>query len=386
MYDFDKIIPRENTSNVKYDLREAYFGNTKVLPMWVADMDFETPDFIRNAVFERAKHPIYGYSFRNDKYNESIINWQKRRFNWEVDKEWLVFNPGVVPALNFSIHAYTKPGDGVLVQPPVYFPFFNAIKNNHRKLIENQLLLENGKYEIDFEDLEKKSKEAKMMFFCSPHNPVGRCWTKEELTKIANICLENEVVLVSDEIHNDLILPGYIHTTTSLISDEIAENSITCIAPSKTFNMAGLATSTIIIKNDKLRAKFQSVLEKVHITNGNLFGMVASQAAYESGDQWLSELLNYVQGNFDLLKERLNNEFETLSLIDAQSTYLAWIDFRKTGMTDDEVKETLINKAGLGLNNGAIFGSGGSGFQRMNLATPRKIVNEGIDRLKAVFS
>ncbi len=386
MYDFDKIIRRDNTSNVKYDLRESYFGNANVLPMWVADMDFETPDFIRNAIIERARHPIYGYSIRNDEYYQSIIEWLNKRFNWWVEKDWLIFNPGVVPAINFSVQTFTNPGDGIIVQPPVYFPFFNAIKNNDRKIIENRLSLENGSYTIDFDDLEIKAREAKMMFLSSPHNPVGRCWSEEEIKQIANICLENEVLLISDEIHNDLILPGYKHTPTMLISDEIADNSVTCIAPSKTFNIAGLATSTIIIKNDELRIKYQETLEKVHITNGNLFGMIASQAGYKSGDQWLTELLAYVQDNFDLLERRLNSEFKTLELIHAEATYLAWIDFRKTKLSDDQIKEQLINKAGLGLSHGPIFGSGGSGFQRMNLAAPRKIINEAIDRLSRVFN
>lgn len=385
MYDFDKIIDRENTSNVKYDMREAYFGNANVLPMWVADMDFETPDFIRSAVIERAKHPIYGYSFRSDDYNQSIIDWLSRRFSWKVEKDWLIFNPGIVPALNFSVLSFTDTGDGILVQPPVYFPFFSAIKNNNRKVIENRLVLENNKYHIDFDDLEKKAKDAKMMFLCSPHNPVGRCWTTEELARISKICIENEVILISDEIHNDLILPGNCHKPAALCSDDIVKNLVTCIAPSKTFNMAGLATSTVIIQDEVLREKYKSILESVHITNGNLFGMIASQAGYTNGDQWLEELLTYLQGNFNLLSARLEKEFETLKMIPAEATYLAWIDFRKTGLSDDEIKENLINKAGIGLSHGPIFGTGGSGFQRMNLAAPRKTIDHAVDCLKSVF-
>lgn len=385
MYSFDEVISRDKTSNVKYDLREFYFGNPDVLPMWVADMDFETPEFIRNAVIERAKHPIYGYSFRNETYYQSIINWLNRRFDWHVEKDWLIFNPGVVPALNLSVISYTESGDGIIVQPPVYFPFFSAIRNNNRKVIENELLIENGRYTIDFDDLKLKARDAKMMFLCSPHNPVSRCWTEEELKQLANICLENDVLLISDEIHNDLILPGIKHTPTSTISSEIAQHTVTCIAPSKTFNLAGLATSTIIIQNDALRKKYQDTLEKIHITNGNLFGMVASQAGYESGDQWLDELLVYLKDNFELLFKRVHNEFDTLSVVPAEATYLAWIDFRKTGLTDDEIKERLIKKAELGLSHGPVFGTGGAGFQRMNVAAPRHIINEAIDRLKPVF-
>ncbi len=385
MYDFDKIIHRENTNNVKYDIRDMYFGNKDVLPMWVADMDFETPDFIRNAIIERAQHPIYGYSIRSEEYYQSIINWVKRRLDWELKKEWMIFSPGVVPALNFSVLSFTEPGDGIIVQPPVYFPFFSAIKNNGRHMIENQLLFSEGRYTIDFNDLEEKAKKAKMLFLCSPHNPVGRCWSKEELTRLSEICLNNEVLVISDEIHNDLILPGFTHTPTSTISTEIAENTVTCIAPSKTFNIAGLATSTVIIQNESLKKKFEKTLEEVHITNGNLFGNVASQAGYTFGEKWLIELMVYVQDNFNFLEESLKTEFETLDMIAAEATYLAWIDFRKTGLTDDEIKNKLIHESGLGLSAGPVFGSGGEGFQRMNLAAPKSVVADAINRLKKVF-
>jgi len=385
MYNFDKIIIRENTSNVKYDLRESYFGHDNLLPMWVADMDFETPDFIRNAILDRAKHPIYGYSIRGDEYYQPIIDWLKRRFEWEIEKDWILFSPGVVPALNFSVLSYTEPGDGIIVQPPVYFPFFSAVQNNDRKLIENSLILQNGRYIIDFDDLAKKAKEAKLLFLCSPHNPVGRCWTKEELTKIGNICLENDMILISDEIHNDLILPGFRHIPTAALSEDIAKNTITFIAPSKTFNIAGLATSSVIVSNKVLRSKFENTLERLHLTGGNLFGMVASQAGYNYGDQWLKELINYISKNFKLLETRLEQEFETLRMVPAEATYLAWIDFHKTGMTDEKIKEKLIHKAGLGLSHGPIFGTGGSGFQRMNLAAPKRIINLAIDQLKKTF-
>lgn len=386
MYNFDKVIPREHTSNVKFDFRDSYFGRNDVLPMWVADMDFETPDFIRQAIIERAKHPIYGYSFRNDEYFHSIINWVKRRFNWQIEKDWILFSPGVVPALNFSVLTYTEPGEGIIVQPPVYFPFFSAIEKNDRKIIENRLRLENNRYTIDFEDLAEKAKEAKMLFLCSPHNPVGRCWTEDELARIAEICIENEVILISDEIHNDLILPGYKHMPTAILSPEIAKNTVSFIAPSKTFNIAGLATSSVIISDEKLREKFQATLERLRVTGGNLFGMTASKAGYTFGDQWLTELLEYIAGNFALLEERLQDEFETLQLVPAEATYLAWIDFRKTGLSDDEIKHKLIHKAGLGLSHGPVFGSGGSGFQRMNLATPRQNVSLAVDKLKSIFN
>ena len=384
MYNFDKVIDRRNTDCVKYDYREEYFGNPDVLPMWVADMDIETPDFIREAVMERARHPIYGYSVRRDAYFNAIINWQKRRLNWEIEKEWIMFSPGVVPAFNFAVHAFTKPGDKIIVQPPVYFPFFSAINNNGRVQVDNQLLLKDGKYQVNFDDLRQKAKDAKMLFLCSPHNPVGRCWTKEELLEIANICLENEVILMSDEIHGDLIIPGFKHIPTASLSKEIADITVTCIAPSKTFNMAGLDTSSVIISNEKLRAKYQDFLKKIHINSGNLFGAVACQAGYTYGDQWLDELMIYIQKNYRKLKSALE-DFETLNLMPLEATYLAWIDFRKTKMPDNEIKECLINKAKLGFSHGPVFGSGGEGFQRINLAAPSLMIEQAILKLKEQF-
>lgn len=385
MYDFDKIVPREGTANVKYDLRETYFGNADVLPMWVADMDFETPIFIQKAVQERAAHPIYGYTFRTDNYFQSIIKWFERRYNWAIEKDWILYSPGVVPAFNFALQAYTQPGDKIIVQPPVYFPFFSAIKNNNRIQLDNELIISEGKYRIDFDDLREKAKDAKMIFLCSPHNPTGRCWSHEELTELANICLENDVLILSDEIHSDLILPGFKHLPTASLSEEIAQKTITCVAPSKTFNIAGLATSNVIIKNEELRNRFSEAIEKVHVAGGNLFGTVALEAGYSTGDQWLDELVVYLEQNYTLLKNAISSDFPLLDVFPLEATYLAWIDFRKTGLSDDEIKERLIFKAGLGLSHGPIFGKGGEGFQRMNLAAPRKLIEEAISRLKLFF-
>ena len=386
MYDFDKIVDRSNTQNVKYDYREAYFDTAEVLPMWVADMDFETPDFIRNAIIERAKHPIYGYSFRHDAYFQSIINWQLRRQIWQIKKDWIMFSPGVVPAFNFALMAYTKPGDKIIVQPPVYFPFFSAIKNHDCEQLDNQLLYKNGKYEINFIDLADKAKEAKMLFLCSPHNPSGRCWTKDELSKLAEICLENDVIIMSDEIHGDLVMPGFKHTPTASISDEISEITVTTIAPSKTFNIAGLDTSCVIIKNEELRTKYQDILKKIHINSGNLFGAVALEAGYTHGDEWLGELMNYLQKNYDFLKRAIDNDFKTLDLVPLEATYLAWIDFSKTGLNDEEIKSKLITDTKLGFISGPVFGKGGEGFQRINLAAPLSVVEEAVSRLKMHFS
>jgi cystathionine beta-lyase len=385
MYNFDKIVDRLNTDNVKYDLREAYFGKSDVLPMWVADMDFETPDFIQEAIRKRAWHPIYGYSFRPEAYLTSIVKWVERRHHWKLEKDWILFSPGIVPALNMATLTYTKPGDGILVQPPVYFPFFSAVNNHNRKLIENQLVYQDGKYNIDFNDFEKKAKDAKMFFLSNPHNPVGRLWTKDELQKMGKICVENDVIIIADEIHCDLVLPGYKYIPMASLSKEISAKTVTCIAPSKTFNLAGMATSSLVIEDEGLRKQFAQTIDHVHVGSGNLFGNVASIAAYTHGDQWLDELLNYIDNNFKLLGNFIEREIPDLQLIKAEATYLAWIDFSKTGLTDEEIKQKLLNEAQLGLSPGPVFGRGGEGFQRMNLATPKVNVLSALDRLKSVF-
>ena len=386
MYDFDKIIDRHATANIKYDLRSKFFGKDDVLPMWVADMDFETPDFIRNAVTERAKHPIYGYSFREDSYYKSIINWIHRRHNWDIVADWIVYSPGIVPALNFSSLAFTVPGDTIIVQPPVYFPFFTAVTDHDRVVLNNKLLLSNGKYHIDFDDFEDKAKEASMFFLSSPHNPVGRVWTKDELAKLGEICVRNNVIIISDEIHNDLILPGYKHIPMASISEDIADITITCLAPSKTFNIAGLATSSVIISNEILRRKFEKVLNNLHLSMGNLFGAVASQAGYTYGDSWVDSLMQYVSTNFKIVEDALNNTDGAIKVIHAEATYMAWLDFRGTGFDDEKIKEILINKAGLGLSAGPIFGDGGEGFQRINLAAPSSIVIVAMEKLIHAFN
>ncbi len=385
MYDFDKVIERRNTDCVKYDLRETYFGQGDVLPMWVADMDFETPDFVRDAVQERAKHPVYGYSFRPEIYFTSIMQWIEKRHGWQVARDWILFSPGVVPALNMATLAYTSPGDGILVQPPVYFPFFNAVKNHKRILVENQLTYRDGRYTIDFDDFEQKVKKVKMFFLSNPHNPVGRLWTRDELRRMGEICVKNDVIIISDEIHCDLVLPGYMHIPMASLSDEIAKNTVTCMAPSKTFNLAGLATSSLIIKDEELRNKMERIIEDIHIGNGNFFGTTASIAAYTNGGQWLNELMRYIEKNFIFLDAFFQEELPAMELVKPEATYLAWIDFRKTGLSDKEITEKLIGEAKLGLSPGPVFGKGGEGFQRMNLATPKANVKKAAQQLKAVF-
>jgi len=385
MFDFDKPVNRENTASVKWDLREETFGTKEVLPMWVADMDFESPECIQKAIQERAKHPVYGYSFMTDGYFEAFIQWVKRRHGWNIKKDWIIFSPGIVTAFNAAIWAFTDPGDGVIVQPPVYFPFFSAIRHNNRKQLDNQLLLIDQHYEIDFDDFEAKAKQAKVFLMSSPHNPVGRCWTREELKRIGEICLKHQVIIISDEIHADLILPGHQHTPTALISEELAEMTVTCMAPSKTFNVAGLFTSQIVIQNEKLRKKFVSAMESFHLVHGNLFGYIASEAGYQCGDDWLDALMIYIKENFDRVDNFLKNEIPSIKLTRAEATFLAWLDFSGTGFSGKKLNEKIIRDAGLGLSPGRVFGAGGESFMRMNLGTQRQLVEKALLNLKKAF-
>jgi cystathionine beta-lyase len=296
IYNFDKIIQRENTACVKYDLRKAFFGNDTILPLWVADMDFETPDFIREAVIKRASHPVYGYTFRTESFSQSIVDWMRKRHHWEIKKEWVSFSPGVVPALNMAVLAFTKPGDKVIVQPPVYFPFFTAVKNHGRELVYNQLIEKDGRYEMDFDDLEKKADEkTRLLLLCHPHNPVGRLWGKKELETLVDICARKNILIISDEIHSDLMLNGNVHIPLATLSQKAADISLTCIAPSKTFNLAGLSTSALIIPNENLKKEYEKILDHLHVGMGNIFGITSLEAAYNHGEEWLDQLLQYLK-------------------------------------------------------------------------------------------
>jgi cysteine-S-conjugate beta-lyase len=383
IYNFDKIIQRENTACVKYDLRKEFFGNATILPLWVADMDFETPDFIREAVIKRASHPVYGYTFRTDSFSQSIIDWMLKRHHWEIKKNWVSFSPGVVPALNMAVLAFTKPGDKVIVQPPVYFPFFTAVKNHGRELVYNQLIEKDGRYEMDFEDLEKKADEnTRLLLLCHPHNPVGRLWSKKELQTLIDICDRKNILIISDEIHSDLMLNGNVHIPLATISQKAADICLTCIAPSKTFNLAGLSTSALIIPNENHKKEYEKVLDHLHIGMGNLFGITSLESAYNHGGEWLDQLLQYLNQNFRLLNEFFVSRIPGVKVIQAEATYLIWLDFRELGLNNKELKEFIIEKAGIGLNDGPSFGPGGDGFQRINIALPRQCLIEAMERLE----
>lgn len=377
-YDFDKLTTRYNTNCIKWDL-----GNKDVIPMWVADMDFEVAKPISDAIKKRAEHCIYGYTFADEKYYNSIINWVAKRKNWNIDKGWIMFSPGVVSAFNMAIKALTQPGDKVLIQTPVYYPFYSAVENNGCHIIKSSLKNENGRYTMNYDDLEEKMKDerVKILMLCNPHNPVGRVWTRDELKKLGDICLKHGVTVISDEIHSDLIYKGYKHTCFASISSEFEQNSITCMAPSKTFNIAGLQTSSIIIPNKNLRKLFSNVLTANGMMEPNVFGITASAAAYEQGEEWLEQLLNYLNSNLQFLKEYIKERIPQIEVTEPEGTYLVWIDCRKLGMDAKKLHKFMLEKAKVWFDDGDMFGTEGEGFERVNIACPHSILKEALDRI-----
>jgi len=386
-YNFDEIIPRKDTDSVKHDKLKIVFGKDDVLPMWVADMDFKTPPFVMEAIRKRAQHEILGYSIRTDSFYHSIIHWMDLIHQWKVDKDWILFSPGIVPAITLSVMAYTKPGDKIIIQPPVYHPFFTSIQNTGRQLVQNQLKFENNSYYFDFEDLKKQiDSRTKMIILCHPHNPVGRVWTKDELTELANICLKNDILIVSDEIHSDLVYKKYKHIPMASISDEIAQNTIGMYAPSKTFNLAGLSSSILIIPNKKHKRTFDNFINDFHLNGGNIFGNVALQAAYSHGKAWLDELLEYMSGNIDLVRDFAHKHSDKMSMVEPQATYLLWLNFSKLNLNNKELEHFFINKAKLGMNPGIMFGKGGELHLRMNIACPRSIVAQALNQIELALN
>jgi len=385
-YDFDEIIPREGTNCIKYDGREWMFKTNDVLPLWVADMDFRTPGFIVEAIKKRAEHEIFGYTFKPESYFKSITGWMQRRHNWEVQKEWISFSPGVVAGLTLAIETFSNPGDEVVVQPPVYFPFFDCVKGTRRKLVENPLKLENGRYTFDFDDLKSKiTGNTKLLLLCNPQNPGGMVWTKEELRELLSICLKNNIMVISDEIHSDLVFEGSKHIPFASISEEAASNSVIFMAPSKTFNVAGLSSSVAIIPNKTNFARYDRALDVGHLGMGNIFGTVALEAAYSHGDEWLAQVLDYIWDNYLFLEKFMSEKLPKVKVMKPESTYLIWLDFNEYGMNDSELFNFTINEAKVGLNNGAKFGTGGNGWLRINIGCPRSILEEGLNRLKKAF-
>ena len=385
-FDFDQVIVRDGTACVKQDGRADYFGTADVLPLWVADMDFAAPEAVTNALIKRAEHPIYGYTFYPDSMYDALIAWMKIRHGWEIERDWIVMSPGVVTSLFASVMACTEQGDAVIVQPPVYPPFFTSASTNKRRLIENPLVIKDGIYEIDFEHLERcAANGAKMLMFCSPHNPVGRVWRKEELVKLLEITRRFNITILSDEIHGDLVYPDEKHTTLAMLASE-RDNIITTIAPSKTFNIPGLGLSALIIPNPQQRTKLKTILDSLHLGNNNPFSIAAFEAAYRGGAAWLDALLIYLRDNRDFVNDYLNSQLPNIHLIQPQGTYLLWLDCRDLKMTDAQLEAFFVQQAKVGLNAGRTFGSGGNGFMRMNIASPRSVIAEALKRIAITYN
>ena len=387
MYNFDEIINRNNTDCIKYDFKKVYNMPEDVLPLWVADMDFKVPDEVIEAMKKRCEHGIFGYTESRESYFEAVKNWIYTNHSWEVKRQYLVKTPGVVFALSTAVKAFTDIGDSVLIQRPVYYPFSRVIEENGRVIVNNSFVLNNGKYEIDFNDFEEKIKKNKVKLFllCSPHNPVGRVWKKEELIKMADICVENGVIIVSDEIHSDFVWGENKHTTMGVLGKKYADNIVVCTAPSKTFNLAGLQASNIFIPNRELRHKFKEERNKTECIQLNIMALTACEAAYRYGSRWYGEVKEYIYSNIEFTDKFLKENIPNVKLIYPEGTYLLWLDFRNLNTDDEKLNDIMINKAKLWLDGGSIFGDEGKGFQRINVACPRSVLKEALERMaKAV--
>lgn len=385
--DLDTVIDRRGTGCLKYDFAVQRGKPADVLPFWVSDMDFKVAEPILDALRKRVDHGIFGYSESGESYFEALKNWQKENYGWDIEPEWLIKTPGVVPAINLAVKALTKEGDGILINRPVYYPFLEAIRKNGRKLVNSPLILKNDHYELDFDDLEAKIKaeNVKLALLCSPHNPVGRVWTKEELSRYADICIRNGVKIVADEIHEDFTYPGFTHTTFATISKEAAQNAIICTAPSKTFNIAGLQTSNILIPNPEIRKAFQDALDSFGYDQLNTMGLVACEAAYSYGREWLDTVKEYIRLNVDFTRDYLKENLPKMKLIEPEGTYLLWIDASAYGLSDEDLEHKVVYDCHLWLDMGYIFGPEGNGFLRFNPACPRETLIKGLTLLKEGF-
>jgi len=389
-HDFDEIIDRTNTYAVKWDAKflKEYFGVGDLLPLWVADMDFRAPPALLEALEQQVKHGIFGYIFPPESYYQAIINWFKRRHNWTIKKEWLAFSPGVVTAINFIIQTFSKPGDGIIIQEPVYYPFASSIQKNGRALLNNQLQFSGERYHFDFKDLKEKCSQprAKLLILCSPHNPVARVWEKEELKQLGEICMENNILVISDEIHCDITFQGHKHLPFASLSKAFAERTFTCVAPTKTFNIASLKSSNVIISNRWLREEFTTALENVSIRFPTIFGLIATETAYSKCEEWLDETLTYIWENYCFLKEFFAKHFPSCYVLPLEGTYLPWIDFRPLKIEPKKLDKIIKEQAKVALDDGAMFGAAGAGFQRVNIACPRAILEEALTRIKEALT
>ena len=379
-YDFNSVMDRSNSYSIKYE--PSWRGKPDdVLPLWVADMDFAAPACVQDALAARARHGIFGYSEPDAAYFDVTRKWFEGRFNWTVQRDWLMITPGVVNALYLAVRALTKPGDGIVIQQPVYYPFESGVKKNGRQLLVNELVYKDGYYSIDFQDFEEKIKQAKMFVMCNPHNPVGRVWKRDELERMGEICLRHGVTVIADEIHEDFIFPGHRHIVFASLHEEFADITVTCTSPSKTFNLAGLLHANIFISNKDLRGKFKEEYAGCGLSQPGVMGLVACKAAYEGGAQWLDQLLDYLAGNISFLTTYLSERIPEIKLIEPEGTYLAWLDCNGLGLSAQTLDETITRKGKLWLSSGISFGKGGSGFERMNVACPRSVLQDALERM-----
>lgn len=380
-FDFETIVSRNGTDSLKWDGRMGYFNREDVLPMWVADMDFAVPEAVSRAIMARAAHPVFGYTLASDTVYESVMQWLRKRHGMAVEQDWIILSPGVVPSLHAASLAFAQPGEGIIVQPPVYFPFFSAVTETDRKLILNPLRLENGRYRIDFDHLEQCAKQdARLLMFCSPHNPIGRVWTEDELLQVLDIARRYDLVILSDEIHHDLIYPSQRHIPLHVLAGE-GNNIVTTVAPSKTFNIPGLGLSALIVPNPQHRLALRKAFELLHTGASNPFSLVAFAAAYNDGEEWLEALLDYLTQTRNFVSQYLSQHIPQIKLIQPEGTYLLWLDCRDLGMSDNELKQFFIHKAKVGMSPGPVFGEGGSGFMRMNIGASRLVVAEALERI-----
>lgn len=381
-YNFDEVIDRNGNRSAKYDEREKKFGARDVIPLWIADMDFKTAQPVIDALKARAEEGIWGYTSRPDSYYEAVCGWQERRHGWEIDKKMISFSLGVVPSLSSMVHLFTKPGEKVLIQTPVYSEFYDVTESWGRQVVECPMVEKDGKWVIDFEDFEKKAKEAKLFFLCSPHNPLGIVWEREQLVRMCGICIENGVQIVSDEIHSDLVFHGKTHIPTATLSLEIAAHVITCISGTKTFNMAGLQASAVVFPNQELKDIYDKFWFSLDIHRNNAFSSIAMETAFNEGEEWLEQLLEYISGNFDFIRDYCQEHIPQIKPNVPDATYLVWLDCRELGMENEELRAFMIEKAGLGLNEGWSFGRSLSGFMRLNAACSRNVLRQALKQLK----
>lgn len=380
-YDFDAAVDRRNTSCLKWDYLDAIFGRDDLISMWIADMDFSLPESITEVIGERARHGVFGYTARPVAFYEAVENWFRTRYGLEIRREWIVTTPGVVPALNFAIQEFTSRDGGVIIQPPVYHPFRESVLANGRPLLENPLVLSGHRYVMDIDDLEAKAARAEMLVLCSPHNPVARVWTEDELRRVMDIAQSHDLLVFSDEIHADLVFRPHRHIPTLALGEGASSRTIAAYATSKSFNLAGLQLSVMVIPDSGTRDRYRGFLQRLHLTGSNIFGIVGTQTAYERGGEWLDQLLEYLWGNYICARDYAEAHLPGIRVMEPEGTFLLWLDCRETGMSDDELKSFFTHRAGVCLNNGAMFGAGGDGFMRMNIATPRSNLTDALTRI-----